>query len=61
MKSPLHLAVLKSELPEEKADIFLDLLKGIFKWFPDQRMSLEDILNHPFLQVSGDGSEPFSG
>ncbi|KAL0468083.1 hypothetical protein QR685DRAFT_480664 [Neurospora intermedia] len=52
-KSPLHLVVvMQSELSREKADMFLDLLRGIFRWFPDQRMSLEEILRHPFLQVS---------
>ncbi|KAK3486776.1 kinase-like domain-containing protein [Neurospora hispaniola] len=56
-KSPLHLVVMQSELPKEKADMFLDLLRGVFRWFPDQRMSLEDILRHPFLQVNGTSSE----
>ncbi|KAK3348162.1 kinase-like domain-containing protein [Neurospora tetraspora] len=60
-KNPLHLAVIKSELPKEKADMFLELLQGIFQWFPDQRMSLEEILRHPFLQVSGAGSELVTG
>ncbi|KAK3951091.1 kinase-like domain-containing protein [Pseudoneurospora amorphoporcata] len=60
-RSPLHLMVSKSELPKEKADMFLDLLQGIFKWFPGQRMSLEDILKHPFLQVSDTGPEQVLG
>ncbi|KAK3388774.1 kinase-like domain-containing protein [Sordaria brevicollis] len=64
-KSPLHVAVWKSEVGRDHAEDFLDLLMGIFKWFPDQRMSLENILSHPFLQVSvsqasdaGSGSGP---
>ncbi|KAK3490054.1 kinase-like domain-containing protein [Neurospora crassa] len=57
VKSPLHLVVMQSELPKEKADMFLDLLQGIFRWFPDQRMSLEEILRHPFLQATDTSSE----
>ena len=54
--SPLHLAVLKNKrmLPEQRSE-FLNLLEGIFQWFPDRRMSLEEILRHPFLQVSDEG------
>ncbi|EGO55846.1 hypothetical protein NEUTE1DRAFT_47630 [Neurospora tetrasperma FGSC 2508] len=55
-KSPLHLVVMQSELSKEKADMFLDLLRGVFRWFPDQRMSLEEILRHPFLQVTDTSS-----
>ncbi|KAH7625836.1 kinase-like domain-containing protein [Sordaria sp. MPI-SDFR-AT-0083] len=58
--SPLHLEVMGSGLPKEKADMFLDLLESIFKWFPEQRMTLEEILRHPFLQVSGAGPEQVS-
>lgn len=58
--SPLHLEVMGSGLPKEKADMFLDLLESIFKWFPEQRMTLEKILRHPFLQVSGAGPEQVS-
>lgn len=56
-KSPLHLVVMQSGLPKEKANMLLDLLRGIFRWFPDQRMSLEDILRHPFLQATDTSSE----
>lgn len=37
------------QIPEEEADQLLDLLLGIFKYKPEERLSLQDIMGHPWF------------
>jgi serine/threonine-protein kinase SRPK3 len=36
------------EDPEETVQ-FGNLLNGIFRWIPEERLSLDDILDHPWF------------
>ena len=37
-------------MPQEELDGFINLLQRIFVYEPERRASLEEILNHPWLQ-----------
>lgn len=38
-----------TRVPAEEVALFKDLLEGIFKWKPEERTSISDILKHPWF------------
>lgn len=45
-----HAMYLKYQVPREEIDVFWDLVMSVFKWKPEDRPAIEDIMEHPWFE-----------
>lgn len=56
----LNMKEIKSTIPEEEAQQLLDLLSGIFRYSPDERSTIKQVMDHPWITGRFSTSEDIS-
>lgn len=46
----VSLETLEKRITGEEKEVFLDFIKSMLKWLPEERSTAKELLQHPFMQ-----------